>query len=262
MVDSCRNCGACRAGEEQHCRRKFVRTYNWIGADGKPTYGGYSEKIVVDEAFVLKIPAAITMDRAAPLLCAGITMYSPLRRWQVGPGSRVAIIGFGGLGHVGVQMSHALGAHTVVLERSADKRGDALRLGADDYQVTSDVEAFERLAESFDLLLSTVPASIDVDSHLRLLDRHGTMVNIGMPDKPISIDPFVLLANARSIAGSSIGGIAETQEMLDFCGTHGIGACVEVIDANGIDDAYRRIDAGDVRYRVVIDTSTLSGERQ
>jgi uncharacterized zinc-type alcohol dehydrogenase-like protein len=257
MVDSCRECSACKAGEEQHCTAKFVRTYNWLGRDGRPTYGGYSEQIVVDQDFVVRIPDNMSLAGAAPLLCAGITMYSPMRRWKVGPGTRLAILGFGGLGHVGVQLAKAMGAHTTVLEVSPVKRVDAVWLGADDYRVTTDEGAFDDLAMSFDVILSTVPASLDLDAYMGLLDRHGVFVNIGVSSKPLCVDPFSLLTNARAIAGSSIGGIAETQEMLDFCSVASIGAVVEVIAADQIDEAYRRIDTGDVRYRFVIETSTL-----
>jgi uncharacterized zinc-type alcohol dehydrogenase-like protein len=179
MVDSCRQCTACRAGQEQHCIEKFVRTYNWLGRDGRPTYGGYSEKIVVDEAFVLRIPESVPLQNAAPLLCAGITVYSPLLRWGARPGKRVAVLGFGGLGHLGVQVATALGAHTTALGLTTDNRDDALRLGADDYRVTSDPAVFTELSSSFDLILSTVPGGVDLDAYCGLLAIEGTLVNLG-----------------------------------------------------------------------------------
>lgn len=257
MVDSCRVCANCRAGLEQYCSGKRVLTYNSLDRDGQPTQGGYSQKIVVDEAFVVKIPESLPLQNAAPLFCAGITLYSPLRHWRAGPGKRVAIVGFGGLGHVGVQISKALGAHTTVLDLSPAKREDALRLGADAYHVASDVALFAELASSFDLIISTVPANVDLDAYLGLLARDGTLVSLSIPTKPLSLSAASLLANRRSLAGTLSGGLAETQEMIDFCAAHGIGAQVEVIDADQIDRAYERLLAGDVRYRFVIDTHTL-----
>jgi uncharacterized zinc-type alcohol dehydrogenase-like protein len=257
LVDSCRECGPCRAGHEQHCPRN-IKTYNAVGRDGEPTQGGYSEKIVVDEAFAVRIPQSIPLQNAAPLMCAGITVYSPLRRWRAGPGQRVAILGFGGLGHVGVQIAKALGAHTTVLDLSLDKRDDGLRLGADDYRATADPDTFADLTESLDLIINTVPASVDLDAYLGLLALDGALVNIGLSGQSLSIAPFSLITNGRSIAGSRIGGIAETQDMLGFCGEHGIGAQVEVIGADRIDEAYDRVVAGDVRFRFVIDISTMA----
>jgi uncharacterized zinc-type alcohol dehydrogenase-like protein len=257
MVDACRECENCRAGLEQYCSGGRTLAYNSIGRDGEPTYGGYSEKVVVDEAFVVRIPDRIPLDRAAPLLCAGITMYSPLRHWQAGPGKRVAIVGFGGLGHVGVQMARAMGAHTTVLDLSPAKREDALRFGADEYCLAGDPETFVALANSLDLIISTVPANVDLDAYLGLLARDGTYVNLAVTDKPLSLSAASLLANRRSIAGTRSGGLAQTQEMLDFCADHDIAAQVEVVSADAIDDAYRRLLAGDVRFRFVIDNSTL-----
>lgn len=258
MVDSCGACEHCRAGHEQYCAGKRVLAYNDVGYDGQRTYGGYSEKIVVRENFVVRIPEAIRLENAAPLLCAGITMYSPLRHWQAGPGKRVAIIGFGGLGHVGVQMAHALGAHTTVIDLATDKRRDALRLGADEFRLASDPRTFTELAGRFDLVISTVPVNVDLDAYLELLALDGTLVNLAVPERPLSVSAAKLLANRRSIAGSRSGGIAETQEMLDFCAGHGINAEVELIDAEDIDAAYRRLLEGDVRYRFVIDNRTLA----
>lgn len=256
MVDACRVCEHCCAGLEQYCATR-VLAYNAIGYDGRRTYGGYSQKTVVHEDFVVRIPHAIALQNAAPLLCAGITMYSPLRHWRAGPGTRVGIVGLGGLGHVGVQIAKALGAHTAVLELSPDKREDALRLGADDYRLGSDDQTFADLAGSLNLILCTVPLSVDLDRYLGLLGLDGTLVNLAVPGKPLSVPAAALLANRRSIAGTRSGGIGETQEMLDFCAAHGIGAEVEVIAADGIDEAYRRLLAGDVRFRFVIDNSTL-----
>ena len=258
LVDSCRNCEYCRTGMEPYCREDHIRTYNSIGRDGQPTMGGYSEKIVVDEGYVVRIPDALPLHTAAPLLCAGVTLYSPLRHWKAGPGMRVAIVGCGGLGHVGVSISHALGAHTTVLDLVEDKRADAMRRGADDYRLVTDPTTFTDLASSFDLIVSTVPANIDYDAFLKMLTLDGTLVNLGVPKKPISLNVFSLLYNRRSIAGTLVGGIPETQEMLDFCAEHGIGSEVEIIGADDIDAAYDRVAAADVRYRFVIDISTMA----
>ncbi|MBB2946347.1 putative zinc-type alcohol dehydrogenase-like protein [Actinoplanes lutulentus] len=258
LVDSCRQCDYCRAGLEPYCRRDHIRTYNSIGRDGQKTLGGYSEKIVVDEAYVVRIPDAIPLANAAPLLCAGITLYSPLRHWQAGPGKKVAILGFGGLGHVGVSISAALGAHTTVFELTMDKQADALKRGAEDYRLSTDPAIFTEFAGAFDLIVSTVPAPIDYDAFLGLLALDGTMVMLGVPKKPITLDVFSLLYNRRSLAGTLVGGIAETQAMLDFCAERGIHADVEIISADEIDDAYDRVAAGDVRYRFVIDVRTMA----
>jgi uncharacterized zinc-type alcohol dehydrogenase-like protein len=255
MVDSCRVCEHCKAGLEQYCAKR-VLAYNAIGYDGQRQYGGYSQKTVVDERFVVRIPDALSLQSAAPLLCAGITMYSPMRRWKVGPGTRVGIVGFGGLGHVGVQMARAFGAHTTVLDLTAAKREDALRLGADEFRIATDAATFTALANSLDLIISTVSA-VELDPYVGLLRLDGTLVNLSIPGKPLAVSGAALLANRRSIAGTRSGGLPETQEMLDFCAAHGIGAEVEVIGADGIDDAYRRLMAGDVRFRFVIDNRTL-----
>lgn len=259
MVDSCRTCPNCKAGLEQYCSGGRVLTYNSIDREGHQTHGGYSEKIVVDEAFSVRIPENIPLQNAAPLFCAGITLYSPLKHWKAGPGKRVAIVGFGGLGHVGVQISKALGAHTTVLELSMEKRHDALRLGADEYHVTTEAALFTELANSFDLIISTVPANVDLDAYLNLLALDGTLVNLSIPANQLSISAASLLANRRSLAGTRSGGLLETQEMIDFCAEHGIGAEVEVISADRIDEAYERLLAGDVQYRFVIDISTMAG---
>jgi uncharacterized zinc-type alcohol dehydrogenase-like protein len=260
LVDSCRECADCRAGLESYCRTGKVLTYNAFGQDGKVTLGGYSERIVVDEAFAVRIPAAMPLESAAPLMCAGITMYSPLRHWQAGPGKRVAIIGFGGLGHVGVQIASALGASTTVINKTEQQADDALRMGADEFWTTTDGRTHDRLASSFDLIISTVPVTYDLDLHLKLLARDGTFVNLGVPEKPLSIEPYSLLTNRRSIAGSMSGGIPETQEMVDFCAEHRIGAQVEVVEASYIDEAFNRLVAGDVRYRFVIDGGSFAAK--
>ncbi|NAZ76181.1 alcohol dehydrogenase catalytic domain-containing protein [Kineococcus sp. T13] len=258
MVDSCGECTNCARGEEQYCLKGNVGTYNSVGVDGQPTQGGYSQKVVVTEDFVLGIPEGIDLAVAAPLLCAGITLYSPLRHWGAGPGKKVAIVGLGGLGHVGVKIAAALGAEVTVLSQSLKKQEDGLRLGAQHYAATSDPDTFERLAGSFDLVVNTVSAAIDLDAHLSLLAVDGTLVNVGAPEDPLSLNVFSLIGGRRSFAGSMIGGIAQTQEMLDFCAEHGIGADVEVIGAQQVNEAYERVLASDVRYRFVIDTATLA----
>lgn len=259
MVDSCRECEHCRAGEEQYCLKGNVGTYNAIGKDGRPTDGGYSERIVVDEAFVLRIPDGISLDVAAPLLCAGITLYSPLRHWGARPGKQVAIVGMGGLGHMGVKLAKAMGAEVSVLSQSMKKQEDALRLGADSFHATAEEDTFRRLTRSFDLVISTISASVDMAAYLGTLGLDGALVNVGAPEEPLSVPAFSLIGGRRSLAGSMIGGIRETQEMLDFCAEHGLGAEIEVIDADGIDEAYERVVASDVRYRFVIDAATIAG---
>jgi uncharacterized zinc-type alcohol dehydrogenase-like protein len=258
MVDSCRTCDACRAGLEQYCSGRRVMTYNGTGRDGAPTHGGYSEKIVVDENYVVGIPEGFPLDQAAPMFCAGITLYSPLRRWGAGPGKHVGILGFGGLGHLGVQIAHALGARVTVFDLAEEKREDALRLGADDFRLASDPATFRELAGRLDLIVSTVPAGIDMDAWLGLLALDGTLVNTGVPEKPLSIDAVSLLDNRRSIAGTRTGSIAEMQEMIDFCAAHDVRAEVEVIGADAIDAAFARVLAGDVRFRFVIDIATMT----
>jgi len=258
MVDSCGECQYCRRGDEQYCIEGNIQTYGGVGKDGVPTQGGYSQQIVVTEGFVLRIPDGIELDVAAPLLCAGITLYSPLRHWGAGPGKRVAVVGLGGLGHMGVQLAHAMGAEVTVLSQSLKKQEEGLRLGADHYFATGDPDTFTRLAASFDLILNTVSASIDVDAHLSLLAVDGTMVNVGAPEHPQSVSAFSLLSRRISFAGSTIGGIRETQEMLDFCAEHGITALIETIGVEQVNEAYERVLASDVRYRFVIDTATLA----
>ena len=257
MVNSCGECTNCRNGDEQYCAQGMVPTYAGPDRDGTTTQGGYSTHVVVDADYVLTVTEGIDPAAAAPLLCAGITTYSPLRRWGAGPGKKVAVVGLGGLGHMGVKIAHALGAEVTVLSQSLKKQEDGLRLGADHYYATSDPDTFEALAGTFDLIINTVSAHIDVDAYLGLLTVDGTLVNVGAPAEPLSLNVFSLITGRRSYAGSMIGGIAETQEMLDFCAEHSIGAEVEVIAAEQINEAYERVLASDVRYRFVIDVSTL-----
>ncbi|MFJ9583048.1 NAD(P)-dependent alcohol dehydrogenase [Streptomyces acidicola] len=257
MVDSCRECENCKAGLEQYCLKGNIPTYNGIGKDGEPTHGGYSQKIVVAEAFVVRIPDGLALDVAAPLLCAGITTYSPLKHWKAGPGKKVAVLGFGGLGHMGVKIAHALGAEVTVLSQSLRKKDDGERLGADHYYATSDPKTFEELRGSFDLILSTVSAPLDLDAFLSLLKAEGAFVNVGAPEEPVSLNLFSVIGGGKTLAGSMIGGIRETQEMLDFCAEHGLGAEIELIEASEINVAYERVLSSDVRYRFVIDTATI-----
>ncbi|MBT2533850.1 NAD(P)-dependent alcohol dehydrogenase [Arthrobacter sp. ISL-48] len=257
FVDSCRNCENCLAGEEQYCLAGSTSTYNSVGRDGLQTAGGYSTSIVVDENYVLRIPDGMLLAAAAPLLCAGITMYSPLRNWNAGPGKRVAIIGMGGLGHMGVKIAAALGAEVTVLSQSLKKQEDALRLGAQHYYATSDPATFEILTSRFDLIINTVSADINIDEYLSLLALDGTMVLVGLPPKPLTHRAWSLVGFRRTLAGSKMGGIRQTQEMLDFCAANGLGAEVEIIPASKINDAYERVLASDVRYRFVIDAGTF-----
>ncbi|RZS90926.1 putative zinc-type alcohol dehydrogenase-like protein [Motilibacter rhizosphaerae] len=257
MVDSCRECANCQQGLEQYCLNGNIGTYASTGRDGKPTAGGYSASIVVTEDFALKIPDALSLDVAAPLLCAGITLYSPLHHWGAGPGKEVAIVGLGGLGHMGVQIAAALGARVTVLSQSLKKQEDGLRLGASAYYATSDPDTFEALKGSFDLIVNTVSAPLPMDDYLGLLRTNGVMVQVGAPPEPVSVSLGSLMGGRRSLAGSGIGGIPETQEMLDFCAEHGLGAQVEVIPADRIPEAWDRVVASDVRYRFVIDAKTL-----
>ncbi len=261
MVDSCQECEYCVKGLEQFCTQGAVLTYNGKEYDGTPTYGGYSRAIVVGEAFVVRIPDALELDVAAPLLCAGITTYSPLKRYGAGPGVKVAVVGMGGLGHVAVQIAHALGAEVTVLSQTLSKQEDGRALGADAYYATSDRQTFRDLRSSFDLIVNTVSANLPVDRYLSLLRVGGTMVNVGAPADPDTFSAFSLIGGNRALAGSNIGGIPETQEMLDFCAEHGIAARIEVIDASQVAEAWERTKASDVRYRFVIDTSTITAEQ-
>jgi uncharacterized zinc-type alcohol dehydrogenase-like protein len=257
MVDSCRECENCKAGHEQYCVEGNIQTYNAVGRDGEPTYGGYSQKVVVDENFVVRVPDGLSLDVAAPLLCAGITLYSPLKRFGAGPGKKVAIVGLGGLGHMGVKIAHALGAEVTVLSQSLRKQEDGLRLGADHYYATSDPKTFEELSGTFDLIVSTVSAPLDFNAYLALLKPEGTLANVGAPEEPIALNLFSVIGGGKSLAGSMIGGIPQTQEMLDFCAEHGLGAEIELIRGDQINEAYERVLASDVRYRFVIDTATI-----
>lgn len=258
MVDSCRTCANCSAGEEQFCDSFPTLTYN--APDkllGGVTYGGYSQGIVVDEAFVLRVPSGLNPAGAAPLLCAGITTYSPLRHWNVGPGQKVGIVGLGGLGHMGVKLASAMGAHVVLFTTSPGKTADALRLGAAEVVVSKNAAEMEKHAGSFSFILNTASAQHDLNPYLRLLKRDGTMTLVGAPEKPTPVSAFSLLVNRRSLAGSIIGGIRQTQEMLDFCAEKGITADIELIRIQQINEAYERLLKGDVRYRFVIDIASL-----
>ncbi|QWU13776.1 uncharacterized zinc-type alcohol dehydrogenase-like protein [Paenibacillus sophorae] len=257
MVDSCGECANCHKGEEQYCLNGMTGTYAAIDRYGQYTQGGYSTHIVVTEDFVVRIPDSIELDVAAPLLCAGITTYSPLRHWEAAPGKRIAVVGLGGLGHMAVKLAHAMGAEVTVLSQTLKKKEDGLQLGADHYYATSDPETFKQLAGSFDLIVNTVSAKIDISAYLSLLATDGTLVNVGAPAEPLSVNVFSLIMDRRSFAGSMIGGIRETQEMLDFCAEHSITPEIEVINANQIDEAWERVLASDVRYRFVIDISTM-----
>jgi uncharacterized zinc-type alcohol dehydrogenase-like protein len=262
MVDSCKHCHECDDGLEQYCEHGFVGTYN--GATQDPpghTLGGYSQQIVVRDAFVLKVShAEDQLAAVAPLLCAGITTWSPLRHWNAGPGKKVGIVGIGGLGHMGVKLSHALGAHTVAFTTSESKRQDALDLGADEVVVSRNPEEMAAHEGTFDFILNTVAASHDLDAYTRLLKRDGTLCLVGVPEHAHpSPDVSVLIFGRKSIAGSLIGGIAETQEMLDFCAQHGIVSEIEMIQARQIDEAYDRMVKSDVKYRFVIDNASLAG---
>ena len=258
FVDSCRSCEPCRAGEEQYCREGMTGTYNSRERDsGEPTYGGYSTRIVVDENYVVRIPDGIPPERAAPLLCAGITTYSPLRHFGVKAGDEVAVVGLGGLGHMAVKLARAMGARVTVLSTSESKRQDAMALGATGFLSTRERSMFREHAGTFDFIIDTVSAQHDYNAYLNLLKIDGTMVLLGIPD-PTPLSAFPLVAGRRRLAGSMIGGIRETQEMLDFCAEHGVAADVEMIDIADINTAYERMLKGDVRYRFVIDTASLS----
>jgi uncharacterized zinc-type alcohol dehydrogenase-like protein len=258
MVDSCGECEFCKDGEEQYCTKGAVMTYNGAGYDGEKTMGGYSQQVVVSERFTLGIPEGIELDAAAPLLCAGITTYSPLKRWGAGPGKKVAVIGMGGLGHMAVKIAAALGAEVTVLSRTLDKQDDAKRFGAAHHFATKDDATFTQNASAFDLIINTVSADLPMDAYMALLRPLGALVNVGLPSKPYEITPFSVVGGSRALAGSNIGGIAQTQEMLDFCAEHHLGAEIETIGADQVNEAYERVVSSDVRYRFVIDTATIS----
>lgn len=258
FVDSCRTCPQCKKGNEQYCENGMVSTYNAVERDNKtPTYGGYSDAIVVDESYVLRIPKSLPLAAAAPLLCAGITTYSPIRHWNMRAGHKVGVVGLGGLGHMAVKLAAAMGCQVTVLSTSLNKKEDAQRLGAKSFAVTKDDKEMERLAQSFDFIINTVSAPHDYNALLNLLKVDGTMVLLGAPDRPTSLAAFPLLLKRRTLAGSLIGGIKETQEMLDFCGEHNIVSDIEEIPIQKINEAYERMIKGDVKYRFVIDMASL-----
>jgi uncharacterized zinc-type alcohol dehydrogenase-like protein len=257
FVDSCRECGPCRAGEEQYCEQGVKQTYNSRDDHEGHTKGGYSTQIVVTEHFVVSIPDAMALEHAAPLLCAGITLYGPLKHWNVGEGTRVAIVGMGGLGHVGVKLAKAMGAEVTVLSRTLDKEEDGRRFGADAYYATEDKQTFRALRSSFDLILNTVSVNLPLDRYLGMLAVDGTLVELGVPEEPLQVRAFSLLFNRRRLAGSSVGGIADTQEMLDFCAEHEVRPEIEIIGADDLRGAHDRVVDGAVRYRYVIDTETM-----
>jgi len=262
MVDSCRSCSSCQAGEEQYCVPGFTGTYggkDTRGGTGETiTQGGYSDHITVDQAFVLSIPDSLPLDAAAPLLCAGITTWSPLKEWKIGPGSRVAVIGLGGLGHMAVKLAAALGAEVTVLSTSDRKKADAERMGAKHFLINSDKAAMKAAAEKFDLIINTVSATHEIASHVQLLARDGTMVMLGLTTEGLPVFALPLLWRRRRIAGSLIGGIRETQQMLDFCAEHGIACDIETIAPDQINEAYDRMLKSDVRYRFVIDMAKMA----
>lgn len=258
MVDSCRVCENCEKGLEQYCLKGASLTYNGLEQDGKtPTYGGYSNTIVTHEDFVLKLDDKLDLAAAAPLLCAGITTYSPLKHWKVGKGHKLAVVGLGGLGHMGVKFGVALGAEVTVLSTSANKEADAKKLGAHNFVVTTDAAQVEAAKNSFDFILDTVSAEHDFALYLSMLKTDGTHILVGLPSEPLKIPPFSIVGGRKSVAGSSIGGIRETQEMLDFCAANNIVSDIELIDIKDIQNAFERMEKGDVRYRFVIDMATL-----
>jgi uncharacterized zinc-type alcohol dehydrogenase-like protein len=259
FVDSCGECSSCVDGEEQFCERHLVMTYSSLEHDMKtPTYGGYSSQIVIKENYALVVPKNLPLEGVAPLLCAGITTYSPLKRFKVGPGQRIGVVGLGGLGHMAVKIASSMGAHVTVFSTSNSKEADARRLGADDFVVTKDPKNLEALAGQLDFIIDTVSAPHDLNSYLTTLKRHGVMVLVGAPPEPAAVAAFSLLMKGRVLAGSLIGGILETQEMLDYCAQHGITSDVEVIPIQDIEKAYERTIKGDVRYRFVIDMKSLN----
>ncbi|MDR6181966.1 NAD(P)-dependent alcohol dehydrogenase [Asaia bogorensis] len=258
MVDSCRECASCKEGLEQYCEVGFVGTYNGEDRQGRGiTFGGYSKAVVVDQGFVLKVPENLELAAVAPLLCAGITTYSPLKHWKVGPGQRVGIVGLGGLGHMAVKFARAFGAEVVLFTTSQSKVEDGLRLGAHEVVLSKDPEAMAKETGRFDFILDAVAADHDINAYLNLLKREGTLVQVGAPENPLPVSVFSLIMKRRNFAGSLIGGIAETQEMLDFCGEHGITSDIEMIAMDEIENAYSRMLKSDVKYRFVIDMATL-----
>jgi uncharacterized zinc-type alcohol dehydrogenase-like protein len=259
FVDSCRSCTSCMKGLEQYCEAGMTFTYNGTDKNGHPTYGGYSNQIVVDHNYALTIPNGLELEGVAPLLCAGITTYSPLRQWGVGKGHTLAVVGLGGLGHMAVKIGQALGAEVTVLSRSDLKRDDAKRLGASEYASTSQEGTFTRLARTFDFVIDTVSAPHDLNAYLDLLKTDGTYILVGASPESLPVNGFSLILRRRRLVGSLIGGIRETQEMLEFCGEHGLTSDVEVIPISQINEAYERVIQGDVKFRFVIDMASLSG---
>jgi alcohol dehydrogenase (NADP+) len=258
MVDSCRECASCRAGEEQYCDRSAtVWTYNAKDKAGNLTFGGYGDHIVLDESYALHVPSNLDPAAAAPLLCAGITTYSPLRHWGAGPGKKIGVIGLGGLGHMALKFSHAFGAHTVQFTTSASKCEDAKKLGADDVVLTKDPNWASKHLGSFDFILDCVAAPHDVNPYLSLLKRDSTLCTVGLPETPVAISAFSVAIGRKSFAGSAIGGIKQTQEMLDFCGQHNIVSDIEMTSFDQIETAWERVIKGDVKYRFVLDLKTL-----
>ncbi|WP_330474303.1 NAD(P)-dependent alcohol dehydrogenase [Terrabacter sp. C0L_2] len=258
MVDSCGECEFCKDGEEQFCSKGAVMTYNGKGYDGEQTKGGYAQQVVVSERFAVGIPDGIELDVAAPLLCAGITVWSPLKRWGAGPGKKVAVIGLGGLGHMAVKLAAAMGAEVSVLSRSDAKKDDGLALGATAYYATGDEGVLKSLKGTFDIIINTVSADLPMQTYIGLLRPLGVIANVGLPAGNYDFAPGAVVGGSRVVAGSNIGGIPATAEMLAFCAEHGIGATIEKISADEVDAAYDRVVAGDVRYRFVIDTATIS----
>ncbi len=260
MVDSCRACSSCAAGLEQYCENGFTGTYN--GADkktpGTQTFGGYAQAIVVDQAFVLRVPEKLELAAVAPLLCAGITTYSPLRHWKVGPGQKVGVVGLGGLGHMGLKLAHAMGAEVTLFTTSPGKADDARRLGAHHVVLSKDPDAMASQAGQYSFILDCVAAQHDIEAYLKLLRRDGTLVQVGAPPEPLSLNVFSLILARRNFAGSLIGGIAETQEMLDFCAEHDIVCDIELIRPDQINQAYERVIGNDVKYRFVIDMKSAA----
>ena len=260
LVDSDGTCPECKAGLEQFCQN-FTLTYNFPDKHtGKVTYGGYSDSIVVTERFVLRVPSNLDLAGAAPLLCAGITTYSPMRHWGVTKGKKVGVVGLGGLGHMGVKFAHALGAHTVAFTTSPSKKDDAFRLGADEVVISRNADEMAKHAGSFDFILDAVAADHDINAYINLLRRDGNITLVGAPEKPLPVSAFGLIMARRSLSGSPIGGLAETQEMLDFCGQHNITADVEVIPIQKVNEAYERLLRSDVKYRFSIDMASLKSE--
>lgn len=258
FVDSCRKCASCNAGLEQYCVEGMTGTYNAYERDGKTiALGGYSNKFVIDEDYAVHVPSNLDPAGVAPLMCAGVTLYSPLKNWNAGPGKKVGVMGLGGLGHMGVKFAHALGAETTVFSHSPEKEADAKRMGADHFILTKDAKELDKYKQSYDLILNTVSADLDLEPYLQLLKLDGTLVVIGLPGKPYAVNAGTLLGQRRSLAGSMIGGMAELQEMLNFCGQHNIVSDVEVIKADYINKAYDRTVASDVKYRFVIDAATF-----